>query len=217
VRDAWAAASGRAPISGYGTSETLCLVLYADDASGLLRPTPLTQVAGGERGDDDASPRRILLRNPTLALGYWRRPEAQADGFRAGWFMPGDMFIRRGADRFEYAGRTDDLIKVSGQWVSTLWIEQALAEGGGDAVVQVAAAGVPAADGLMAIAAMAVAVAGREGEARERVVAAIDRLPKHRRPAWLHWVAELPLTTTGKLQRNRLRDVHEAALQRAAE
>jgi acyl-coenzyme A synthetase/AMP-(fatty) acid ligase len=211
VRDAWAAATGMAPISGYGTSETLCLVLYADDASGSMRPTPLTEVApAGTPGD--ATPRRIRLRNPTLALGYWRRPEAQADGFRDGWFSPGDMFIDRGPDRFEYAGRTDDLVKVSGQWVSTLWVEHALAAGGGDAVLQVAAVPVITADGLTTLAAMAIAAPGREADARVRLAAAIEALPKYRRPSWLHWVPELPLTTTGKLQRSRLREVHQAAL-----
>ena len=139
--DGWRRATGKAPISGYGTSETLCLVLYGDDDSGLLRPTPLTLVRYAD--DIDAATFRSAspLRLPTLALGYWRRPEAQADGFRDGWFSPGDMFIRRGG-RLEFAGRTDDLLKVSGQWVSTLWIEHALAEAGGDAIDQVAAVGV---------------------------------------------------------------------------
>jgi acyl-coenzyme A synthetase/AMP-(fatty) acid ligase len=215
LRDDWSAATGMSPISGYGTSETLCLVLYADDASGTLRPTPLTDLAASE-ACDDPTPRRIWLRNPTLALGYWRRPEAQADGFRDGWFSPGDVFVRRGVDRLDYAGRTDDLIKVHGQWVSMLWVEHALAEGAGDAVLHVAAVGVPAEDGLTAISAMAIAMPGREAVARERLAAAIDKLPRYRRPSWLHLVADLPLTTTGKLQRSRLREVHERALARAA-
>jgi acyl-coenzyme A synthetase/AMP-(fatty) acid ligase len=211
VRSAWAAATGKSPISGYGTSETLCLVLYCDDDSGLLRPTPLTSIRYGEAADAGA-PERLWIRNPTLALGYWRRPEAQADGFRDGWFSPGDMFLRRRGDRVEFTGRKDDLLKVSGQWVSTLWIEHALAEAGGDAIDQVAAVGVPTPDGLTAIAALAVAVPGREDEARGRLDAAIEGMPKYRRPCWVHWVSELPLTATGKVQRSRLRDSHESAL-----
>ncbi len=210
VRSGWLHATGKAPISGYGTSETLCLALFGDDDSGLLRPTPLTLV----REDDDldpAVPQRIWVRLPTLALGYWRRPEAQADGFRDGWFSPGDMFLRR-EGRLEFAGRTDDLLKVSGQWVSTLWVERALTEAGGDAVDQVAAVGVPTSDGLTTIAALAVAVPGHEAIARERLAAAIETLPKYRRPQWVHWVHDLPLTATGKLQRSRLRAAHEAVL-----
>ena len=215
VRNAWAAATGTAPISGYGTSETLCLVLHADDESGLLRPTPLTSIRHVDDAGNDA-PQRVWIRNPTLALCYWRRPEAQADGFRDGWFSPGDMFLRRGGDRLEFAGRKDDLLKVSGQWVSILWIEHALAEAGGGTVLQVAAVGVPTPEGLTTVAAMAVAVPGCEDEARRRIDAAIAQLPKHRRPRWVHWVPELPLTATGKMQRSRLRAVHEAALGRNA-
>ena len=211
VRSAWAAATGMPPISGYGTSETLCLVLYADDETGLLRPTPLTSIRHDETADGDV-PQRVWMRNPTLALGYWRRPEAQADGFRDGWFSPGDMFLRRGGDRLEFAGRKDDLLKVSGQWVSTLWIEHALAEAAGSTLLQVAAVGVSTPDGLTAVAAMAVPAPGCEAEARRRVDAAIEKLPRHRRPRWMHWVGELPLTATGKLQRSRLGEVHDKAI-----
>ncbi len=210
VRSGWRAATGKAPISGYGTSETLCLALYNDDDSGLLRPTPLTLV----REDNTLPPelpQRIRVRLPTMAIGYWRRPEAQQDGFADGWYSPGDMFLRR-AGRLEFAGRTDDMLKVSGQWVSTQWVEQALAAAGGEAVDQVAAVGVPTADGLTTIAAMIVAVPGHEADARARVAAAIEQLPKYRRPRWVHWVSELPLTATGKLQRSRLRAAHESAL-----
>jgi acyl-coenzyme A synthetase/AMP-(fatty) acid ligase len=210
VRDGWQRAASKAPISGYGTSETLCLALYCADDSGLLQPTPQTQVRCDDV--DPAIPQRVWLRNPTTALGYWRRPEAQADGFHDGWFSPGDMFIRRDAGRLEFTGRQDDMLKVSGQWVSTIWVEHALAEAGGDAVDHVAAVGVPTSDGLTSIAVLAVAVGGREDEARERLRAGIARLPKYRRPLWVHWVGALPLTATGKLQRSRLRAAHESAL-----
>jgi len=210
VRSGWIDQTGKAPISGYGTSETLCLALYADDESGLMRPTPMTIMRHDDRLDADL-PQRIHVRLPTLASGYWNRPHAQAECFRDGWFSPGDMFLRRG-DRVEFAGRTDDMLKVSGQWVSTLWVERALAEAAGDTIDQIAAVGVSTADGLTTIAALAVAVQGREAEAQERVRAAIEKLPKYRRPRWVHWVGELPLTATGKLQRSRLRAAHESAL-----
>ncbi len=158
------------------------------------------------------SPQRIWIRNPTLALGYWRRPEAEADGFRDGWFSPGDIFLRRGEGRLEFAGRSDDMLKVSGQWVSTLWIEHALAEACGDAVEQVAAVGAPTPEGLVSIAVLAIAAAGREDDARRRLAAGIEGLPRYRRPSWVHWVSALPQTATGKLQRSRLRDTHDVAL-----
>jgi len=214
VRAGWLRATGQAPISGYGTSETLCLALYSDEESGMLQPTPFTELRYQDL--DPALPQRIWVRNPTVALGYWRRPEAQADGFRDGWFSPGDMFVRHGADRVEFTGRQDDMLKVSGQWVSTIWIEHALIEAGGDAVDQVAAVGVPTEDGLTTIAVLVVAITGREADARERIRTGIEKLPKYRRPRWVHWVGALPLTPTGKLQRSRLRAAHDAALAQGA-
>lgn len=208
VRSEWTAASGLSPISGYGTSETLCLMLRAEHDDGLLRPTPRTEV----RDDEDAEaavPRRIWLRAPTVALGYWNRPAAEADGFRDGWFSPGDMFLPHADGTYEFVGRSDDLLKISGQWVSTLWIEQALATACGEVVAQLAAVGAPTADGLTAIAILAVPGTGRETAAKECLARGIEGLPKHRRPRWVHWVDELPLTATGKLQRGRLRALHD--------
>jgi len=59
---------------------------------------------------------------------------------------------------------------------------------------------------------LAIALPGREDDARRRLDRAIGELPGHRRPSWIHWVSELPLTATGKLQRSRLREAHDAAL-----
>src|SRR5262249_36956724 len=151
-----------------------------------LHPTPLTSVRHID--DEDASaPQRIWIRNPSLAQGYWRRPAAQADSFREGWYSPGDLFLRRDDDRLEFAGRCDDLVKVSGQWVSTLWVEHALAEAGGDAIDQIAAVAVSTEEGLTTLSVLAVAMPGREDAAKIRLSAAVDQLPLHRRPSWIHW------------------------------
>lgn len=208
VRAGWLAQTGKAPISGYGTSETLCLMLFCDDDTRLARPTPLTEVRYAEGIASDV-PQRIWVRAPTVALGYWRRPAQQADSFADGWYSPGDVFLRHGDDRLEFAGRNDDMLKVSGQWVSTLWIEQALTQVCGDAIEQIAAVGVAGEDGLTAISLLVVPAAAREDEARQRLAAGIEQLPKYRRPRWVHWLGELPLTATGKLQRGRLKMLHE--------
>ena len=78
--------------------------------------------------------------------------------------------------------------------------------GGGIAV------GAPTPEGLTGIALLVVASAGSEDDAKRSLTAGIDRLPHHRRPRWVHWVHELPLTATGKIQRSRLRQAHEIAL-----
>lgn len=215
VRRGWYETTGLALISGYGTSETLCLMLYSDDDSGLMRPTPLTEVRY-DPGLGAETPQRVWVRHTTVALGYWKQPEAQADGFRDGWFSPGDMFLRHAEGRLEYTGRNDDMLKIAGQWVSTLWVEQSLASACGEALHQIASVGVNTADGLTALAVLAVAMPGQAAEARRRMEAGIAALPGHRRPRWVHWLDALPLTATGKLQRGRLRALHEHHVAAAA-
>ncbi|HJV28144.1 MAG TPA: AMP-binding protein [Aromatoleum sp.] len=215
IRQGWREQTGCGLISGYGTSETLCLMLYSDDDSGLMKPTPLTEVRFNPNAGADL-PQRIWVRHTTVAQGYWKRPDAQADGFHEGWFSPGDMFLRHPDGRLEYAGRNDDMLKIAGQWVSTLWVEQSLASQCGEAVHQIASVGVESGDGLTALAVLAVAAPGYAAEARRRLEDAIEALPGHRRPRWVHWLDALPLTPTGKLQRGRLRALHERQVEAMA-
>jgi acyl-coenzyme A synthetase/AMP-(fatty) acid ligase len=203
VRRDWRDATGVAPVSGYGASETVVLVFYCDDDSALLKPSPRLeyQVRG-----DSAAPQRIWLRHSSIALGYWLRPEAERDSFVDGWFSPGDLFRRREDGALELCGRDDDMLKISGQWVSVLDIEQALQAASAGCVDGLAAVGFDNAEGLVSIALFAVAAKGREGQARERLATAIEALPKLKRPRLVKWVSELPLTATGKLQRRKLKE-----------
>ncbi|SPE36456.1 4-hydroxybenzoate CoA ligase [Burkholderiales bacterium] len=212
VRQGWQQATGQAIISGYGTSETLCLMLYCDCDDGRFAATPMTQIRWPE-GDDASTPRRIWIRSPTVALGYWCRPQAQTDGFSDGWFSPGDVFVRHADGRLEFTGRNDDMIKIAGQWVSTVWVEQALAAACGDSLQQIAAVSVTTADGLAALSVLGVAEPACAELARQRMAEGIDRLPKHRRPRWVHWLDALPMTPTGKVQRRCLRELHQAAIE----
>lgn len=211
VRKAWREATGLGIVSGYGTSETLCLMLYSERDDGLLQPTPDTKIHFID-GVDAALPQRIRLASSTNALGYWKRPQAQADGFHEGWYCPGDMFLRHANGFLEFVGRNDDMLKISGRWVSTLWVEQALSSAAGTSTAQLACVGVPTADGLTALALLVSATPGQQSLAAEHISQGIADLPTYRRPRWVHWVDSLPLTATGKLQRARLTALHEAAL-----
>jgi acyl-coenzyme A synthetase/AMP-(fatty) acid ligase len=75
-------------------------------------------------------------------------------------------------------------------------------------VQQLAAVGYTSADGLGSIALFAVAAVGQEPEARARIQAGMDALPKIKRPRLVKWIAEMPVTATGKLQRRRLKDLY---------
>lgn len=211
VRKAWREATGLGIVSGYGTSETLCLMLYSKRDDGLLQATPDTRIRFLD-GVDTALPQRLWLASSTNALGYWKRPQAQTDGFNDGWYCPGDMFLRRADGRLEFAGRNDDMLKINGRWVSTLWVEQALGSAAGSSVAQLACVGVRTADGLTALALLVCAAPGQQQLAAQRISSGIAELPTYRRPRWVHWVESLPLTATGKLQRARLLALHQAAL-----
>lgn len=206
VRRQWLEATGVAPVSGYGASETIVLVFYCDDDSAALKISPLTQFRFPE-GSDSKAPRRLQIRHSSVALGYWKRPEAHQDGFADGWFSPGDLFCLRADARIEFCGRDDDMLKISGQWVSILDVEQSLLGAAGESLRALAAVGIDNVDGLIEIAVFAVATPGREQEADLSLCAGIEALPKIKRPRLVKWVQELPLTATGKLQRRKLKDL----------
>jgi acyl-coenzyme A synthetase/AMP-(fatty) acid ligase len=199
-------ATGRAPISGYGTSETLLLMFWRSEAGGSTQLSPGVAVRAAARGDaamSDGAPQRIGIRHSSVALGYWRRPAQELDSFDNGWFSPGDLFRDAGGN-WEFCGRTDDMLKISGQWVSTLAVEQALAKSCGESVQEMAAVGFPNHEGLTSIALFAIAVEGRAAEAKLSLDQGIAALPGFQRPRLIRWVGELPHTATGKLQRNKL-------------
>jgi len=205
VRREWREATGVAPVSGYGASETVVLVFYCDDDSARLKASPLLEYRMHD-SSANAAPQRLWLRHPSIALGYWRRPEAERDSFDDGWFSPGDLFRRRDDGTLELCGRDDDMLKISGQWVSILDVEQALLGASAGCVTGLAAVGFDNVEGLVSIALFAVAARGQESQARERLSAGIAALPKLKRPRLVKWVGELPLTATGKLQRRKLKE-----------
>jgi acyl-coenzyme A synthetase/AMP-(fatty) acid ligase len=211
VRRLWKDATGIAPVSGYGASETIALLLYCNDDSKLLSISPAVELRVAPGGPDiGQTPQRVWLRHRCVALGYWQRPQAEADSFDAGWFSPGDLFRRAQSGAWEFCGRDDDMLKISGQWVSVLDIEQSLIACTAGSVQQLAAVSDTSRDGLGSIALFAVAAPGRETEARERIEAGIAALPKIKRPRLVKWITEMPITATGKLQRRKLKDLYLA-------
>ncbi len=205
VRQGWRDATGIAPVSGYGASETVVLVFYCDNDDGVLKLSPRLEHRLPE-GAAGTVPQRLWLRHPSVALGYWQRPDAQQDAFDAGWFSPGDLFRRRADGTLELCGRDDDMMKISGQWVSVLDVEQALLGSTSGCIEALAAVGFENAEGLASIAVFAVAANGQEAQARERLDQGIAALPKLKRPRLVKWVKELPLSATGKLQRRKLKE-----------
>jgi benzoate-CoA ligase family protein len=148
----------------------------------------------------------LWVRGESSFAEYWGKPELTERTKRAGWVATGDKFLQQPDGYFHYCGRADDMMKVSGMWVSPGEVENALL--GHPMVVEAAVVAAQRVDGLMRPAAFVVArqelTAGDEfvRELQEFVRA---RLPGFKCPQEIHLVAELPKTATGKIQRFRLR------------
>jgi benzoate-CoA ligase len=210
VHGGWLDSTGRGIVDGYGTSETNFLMLYDAGGSGTLQPSPRVEVSW--RDPRKPGPRRLWVRHPSAALGYWQRPNATADCFQAGCFSPGDVFVDAVDGRFEIRGREDDLVKISGQWVSVVDVDAALLASCSDSVQELGSTPFENDDGLISIAVFAVAKPSSSQRAARALQAAIESLPKQRQPRATYWVESLPRTPTGKLQRNKLLDLRSSGL-----
>jgi len=151
-------------------------------------------------------PTRLLVRAPTLALGYLDRPQAQAETFRDDAFCPADLWQRNAEGFWQFAGREDSLVKIRGRWVNLIDLGEQLAGQAGE-VVEGAAVCVPDADGVDAVAYFFVAADAAHAQATLQAQA--SKLPQYQRPRWLHAVDALPRGPTGKLLRRKLIELHD--------
>ena len=148
----------------------------------------------------------LQVSGPTSALFYWNNRDKSCNTFQGHWVRSGDKYSRDTDGFYIYAGRSDDMLKVSGLYVSPIEIEAALIEH--PAVLEAAVVGREAGDELIKPAAYVVLQQGESataelGEALQRHVK--ERLAPYKYPRWVEFVEELPKTATGKIQRFKLR------------
>jgi acyl-coenzyme A synthetase/AMP-(fatty) acid ligase len=214
VAQRWRETTGVVIVGGYGMTETLALVLYADpldDPGG--RPAPLAEVRADPPADPGA-PQRLWFRHPSLALGYHEREDLQRRIFRDGWCSSGDLFYPNDDGSWRFAGREDALLKVAGRWVDTQAVQGAIAYGMGGQLRELAVLGIAGAEGLTGLALYIVAPREVRAAAQARLVEVVSRLPAHQQPRWVYWLDTLPRTPTGKLSTAWLREHHVHALTR---
>ncbi len=148
----------------------------------------------------------LQVAGPSSALAYWNNRDKSRSTFLGPWVRSGDKFLLDAEGYFVYAGRSDDMLKVSGIYVSPVEVESALASH--PAVLEAAVVGCTDVDGLTKPAAMVVLKAGVEpgeelsAELRRHVK---SRIAPYKYPRWIDFVDELPKTATGKIQRFKLR------------
>ncbi len=162
--------------------------------------------------DEDGNPvedgeiGELQVAGPTSAAYYWNNREKSRATFLGRWTRSGDKYQRNADGYYTYCGRSDDMLKVGGIWVSPFEVEAAL--GTHDAVLEAAVIGQEDENDLVKPKAYVVlkegAAASRELDAalKEHVK---SRLAPYKYPRWIEFVAELPKTATGKIQRFQLR------------
>jgi benzoate-CoA ligase len=163
-------------------------------------------VAVGEIGD-------LYIRGPSSALMYWNNRDKSRETFLGAWTRSGDKYSCDADGYYTYAGRSDDMLKVSGQYVSPFEVEATLVQH--PAVLEAAVIGVADAEGLTKTKAYVVLKPGQQASdalAADLKAFVKSRLAPHKYPRQIEFVGDLPKTATGKIQRFRLRE-QEAASQ----
>ena len=151
----------------------------------------------------------LYIQGPSSALMYWGNRSKSRDTFQGPWTRSGDKYYRDDDGYYVYAGRSDDMLRVSGQYVSPFEVESTLMEH--PAVLEAAVIGVPDENGLTRAKAYVVlksldvdvAAAGLADELKAFVK---SRLAPVKYPREIEFVTELPKTATGKIQRFKLRE-----------
>jgi benzoate-CoA ligase len=162
-----------------------------------LRSDDGRPVADGEVGE-------LFIKGPSAALMYWGNREKSRNTFLGGWTKSGDKYVRDSDGYYTYAGRSDDMLKVSGMWVSPFEVEATLMQH--PAVLECAVIGSEDAAGLTKSKAFVVVKRGQSTSEAELKAFVKERLAPYKYPRSIEFVDDLPKTATGKIQRFRLRE-----------
>jgi benzoate-CoA ligase len=150
----------------------------------------------------------LYIQGPSSALMYWNNREKSRDTFQGVWTKSGDKYSRDVDGYYTYAGRNDDMLKVSGIYVSPFEVEATLVQH--PAILEAAVIGKEDSDGLTKTKAFIVLKAGQSLSETEVKAFVKERLAPYKYPRFIEFVSELPKTATGKIQRFRLRELEKA-------
>ncbi|WP_345797472.1 class I adenylate-forming enzyme family protein [Castellaniella sp. MT123] len=201
-------------ISVYGISEAAPNVLISHylesrehrlDTVGTLHPWMRAQVCDPETGRpvEDGEIGELVLRGYSVMQGYYKNAEETAKALRDGWLHTGDLVRRRHDGYFEFAGRSKDIIRVGGENVSALEVEDLLHQLHGVAIAAV----IPMEDDVYGEVPLAVIqpVNGVKLDADEIMKALSGHLASYKLPKRIIFRKDIPLTDSGKVQKKQLR------------
>ena len=216
----WKERTGLTILDGIGSTEALHI--FISNREGDVRPGTSGKVVPGyqarivlEGGREapQGETGRLHIRGPSTAANYWNNPEkTAATMLQDDWLDTGDTYLRDGDGYYQYCGRSDDMLKVGGMWCSPIEIEGQLVSH--PKVLEAAVIGAPDDAGLVKPEAYVVlreGVSPGHALSDELMLHCKSHLAPYKFPRRVHFVAELPKTATGKIQRFRLRQLAEAA------
>ncbi len=197
-------------VDGIGSTEMLHIFL-SNKPDDVRYGTTGWAVPGYEielRGDDgnavpDGEPGDLYIKGPSAALMYWGNREKSRETFQGGWTKSGDKYVRNADGTYTYGGRSDDMLKVSGIYVSPFEVEATLIQH--PAVLEAAVIGVNDSEGLTKTKAFVVLKDGATVSDEELKAFVKDKLAPYKYPRVIEFLNELPKTATGKIQRFKLR------------
>lgn len=210
----WRERFGVEILDGIGSTEILHI--FISNVAGQVVPGSTGHVVPGYTAAlvDDAGAQvpqgeigNLLVAGDSTCSQYWNKHERTKATFIGPWIHTGDKYYQDKQGVFWYCGRSDDMLKVSGQWVSPAEVEAALAAH--PSVLEAAVVGHADEEGLLKPYAFVVLQQDQSGSQelehalQQHVKATL--LP-HKYPRWIEFVDELPKTATGKTQRYRLRE-----------
>ena len=213
VGNAWKSRFGVDILDGVGSTELLHIFLSNSPgdikygSSG--RPVPgyrvrLVNEAGAEVADGEVG--ELLVDAPSAGEGYWNQRSKSRQTFEGHWTRTGDKYIRDTDGRYTFCGRSDDMFKVSGIWVSPFEVESALITH--PAVLEAAVVPEPDPEGLLKPKAFVVLRSGANAAGLQDALKDYvkQKIGVWKYPRWIEAVENLPKTATGKIQRFKLRD-----------
>jgi benzoate-CoA ligase len=212
IGERWTAHFGCEIIDGIGSTEMLHVFLsnrpgdVRYGTTGKAVPGYEVQLRGEDgqllTGHDEIGD--LFIQGPSSALMYWNNRDKTRDTFQGVWTKSGDKYSQGADGYYTYAGRNDDMLKVSGIYVSPFEVEATLVQH--PAILEAAVIGKNDSDGLVKTKAFVVLKAGQSLTEEEVKTFVKAHLAPYKYPRFIEFVPELPKTATGKIQRFKLRD-----------
>lgn len=208
----WRREFGLTIYDGIGSTEMLHIFISNSEervragSTGTVIPSyevRLVDDTGDETGPDQ--PGNLWVRGESATAGYWNRPELTEQTIKDGWVRTGDVYRRDEEGFFFHIGRSDDCFKVRGLWVSPVEVESVLVSH-----PSISEAAVVSSIDELGLATARAYVVIRQGERGDELKEEIrqfagSRLPHYKVPTQIEFLNEMPRTSTGKVQRYKLR------------